>query len=148
MLNSSTCLYHWLNYNLIVSVKAQNQVESNFRISLRLDLNSWRRVLDSSQNSFIVNDCQIKVLFLSKKFLKTIDPVRELAPGKYEAYVRAQIWQFTPREIRVPAGEFTAVGVQHQAEGSSRVTTLWCVEELDFLPVLPRQHDGWDSRST
>lgn len=30
--------------------------------------------------------------------------VRELAPGKYEAYILAQMWQFTPREIRVPAG--------------------------------------------
>ena len=44
------------------------------------------------------------------------------------------------REIRVPAGTFTAIGVQHQAEGSSRVTTLWCVEELDYLPVMIEQH--------
>ena len=50
------------------------------------------------------------------------------------------------REIRVPAGEFTAVGVQHQAEGSSRVTTLWCVEELDFLPVLIEQHRHGERR--
>ncbi len=44
------------------------------------------------------------------------------------------------REIRVPAGEFTAIGVQHQAEGSSRTTTMWCVEELDYLPVMIEQH--------
>ena len=44
------------------------------------------------------------------------------------------------REIRVPAGEFTAIGIRHQAEGSSRVTTLWCVEELDYLPVMIEQH--------
>lgn len=30
--------------------------------------------------------------------------IRELAPGRYEAYVLGQMWQFTPREIRVPAG--------------------------------------------
>jgi cytochrome c oxidase subunit 2 len=30
--------------------------------------------------------------------------VRELAPGQYEVYMLAQIWSFTPREIRVPAG--------------------------------------------
>lgn len=30
--------------------------------------------------------------------------LRELAPGKYEVHIRAQIWFFTPREIRVPAG--------------------------------------------
>jgi len=44
------------------------------------------------------------------------------------------------KRIRVPAGEYTAVGIQHQAEGSSRVTTLWCVEELDYLPVIIEQH--------
>lgn len=44
------------------------------------------------------------------------------------------------QEIKTPAGRFNAIGVRHQAEGSSRVTTLWCVEELDFLPVLIEQH--------
>lgn len=44
------------------------------------------------------------------------------------------------RELTVPAGTFTAIGVQHQAEGSSRVTTLWCVPELDYLPIVIEQH--------
>lgn len=44
------------------------------------------------------------------------------------------------REFKVPAGRFTAIGVQHQAEGSSRVTTLWCVPELDYLPIVIEQH--------
>ena len=44
------------------------------------------------------------------------------------------------QEVRTPAGRFDAVGVRHQADGSSRVTTLWCVEELDYLPVLIEQH--------
>ena len=44
------------------------------------------------------------------------------------------------RRISTPVGKFTAVGIQHQAENSSRVTTLWCVEELGFLPVLIEQH--------
>ena len=38
------------------------------------------------------------------------------------------------------AGEFNAVGIQHQAENSSRVTTLWCVKELGYLPVVIEQH--------
>ncbi len=47
------------------------------------------------------------------------------------------------KQIRVPAGEFDAIGIQHQTENSSRVTTLWCVPELDYLPVLIEQHrDG------
>jgi len=44
--------------------------------------------------------------------------LRELAPGKYEAYVLSQIWQFSPNEIRIPAGSqitfyVTARDVQH-----------------------------------
>ncbi len=44
------------------------------------------------------------------------------------------------RDVKVPAGKFTVIGVQHQAEGSSRITTLWCAEELDYLPVIIEQH--------
>jgi len=44
------------------------------------------------------------------------------------------------RTVKVPAGTFDAIGIQHQAENSSRVTTLWCVEELGFLPVIIEQH--------
>lgn len=47
------------------------------------------------------------------------------------------------RQIKTRAGEFEAIGIQHRAAGSSRVTTLWCVEQLDYLPVMIEQHrDG------
>jgi len=44
--------------------------------------------------------------------------LRELAPGKYEAYILAQIWRFDPNEITVPAGSevmfyVTSKDVQH-----------------------------------
>ena len=44
------------------------------------------------------------------------------------------------RRVDVPAGEFDDIGIQHQAEGSKRVTTLWCARELDYLPVIIEQH--------
>ena len=44
------------------------------------------------------------------------------------------------REVKVPAGTFDAIGVQHQAVGSKRITTMWCVEALDYLPVIVEQH--------
>lgn len=44
------------------------------------------------------------------------------------------------RSVSTPAGTFTAVGIQHQAENSSRITTLWCVKELGYLPVVIEQH--------
>lgn len=42
--------------------------------------------------------------------------------------------------VRVPAGRFEAVGIQHQAVGSKRITTLWCAEELGYIPVIIEQH--------
>lgn len=44
------------------------------------------------------------------------------------------------KTVKVPAGEFDVVGVSHQAEGSKRVTTMWCAEELGYLPVIIEQH--------
>ncbi len=44
------------------------------------------------------------------------------------------------KAIKVRAGKFDAVGIQHQAENSKRITTLWCVEELGYLPVIIEQH--------
>jgi hypothetical protein len=47
------------------------------------------------------------------------------------------------RKVDVPFGRFEAVGIQHSAKDSSRVTTLWCVRELGYLPVIIEQHrDG------
>ena len=44
--------------------------------------------------------------------------LRELAPGKYEAYMTAQVWSFSPAELRIPAGSevtfyVTTRDVQH-----------------------------------
>jgi len=44
------------------------------------------------------------------------------------------------RTVSVPAGEYEAIGVRHQTPGSKRVTTMWCVKELDYLPVIIEQH--------
>lgn len=42
--------------------------------------------------------------------------------------------------VKVPYGKFEAIGIRHQREGSSRMTTLWVVEELGYLPVVIEQH--------
>jgi len=44
------------------------------------------------------------------------------------------------KSVKVPFGRFEAIGIQHHAESSTRVTTLWCVEELGYLPVIIEQH--------
>ena len=45
-----------------------------------------------------------------------------------------------PKLVSTPAGKFDAIGIQHQALNSKRITTLWCVEELGYLPVIVEQH--------
>ena len=44
------------------------------------------------------------------------------------------------KSVKTPAGQFDVVGIEHQKEGSSRKTTLWCAPELDYLPVVIEQH--------
>jgi len=44
------------------------------------------------------------------------------------------------KTVKVSTGKFEAVGIQHQAKKSKRITTLWCVEELGYLPVIIEQH--------
>lgn len=51
-----------------------------------------------------------------------------------------QVRNIGNRKVKVPAGEYDAVGLQHQVIGSKRITTMWCVEELDYLPVVIEQH--------
>ncbi len=47
------------------------------------------------------------------------------------------------KRIKVPFGRFDAIGIRHQADNSSRVSTLWCVKELGYLPIVIEQHkDG------
>ena len=52
----------------------------------------------------------------------------------------ANVRNIGTQEIKTKAGTFEAVGIQHQKEGSSRVTTLWCAPELGYLPVVIEQH--------
>jgi len=44
------------------------------------------------------------------------------------------------KKVKVPFGTFDAIGIQHRTEDSSRLTTLWCVEKLGYLPVIIEQH--------
>ena len=51
-----------------------------------------------------------------------------------------EITQLGSKKVKVPYGEFEVIGIQHRRQGSSRVTTLWCAADLDYLPVMIEQH--------
>ena len=50
------------------------------------------------------------------------------------------------KDIKVPYGKFRAVGIQHSNEEKSRVTVLWCVAELGYLPILIEQYNDGKRR--
>jgi hypothetical protein len=56
-----------------------------------------------------------------------------------EKFKPLKITNIGTRSVKVPFGQFEAIGIQHQQEGSSRTTTLWVVEELGYLPVIIEQ---------
>lgn len=51
-----------------------------------------------------------------------------------------QVSNIGRKTVKVPAGEYEAIGLQHQVVGSKRITTMWCVAELNYLPVIIEQH--------
>ncbi len=106
----------------------------------------------ASELSGTVNEEQVAIMFddvVHDRVAIQYQLMHDLLNGEpNERYVLFDIDEFKTlivrtvgiRRISTPAGKFTAVGIQHQAENSSRVTTLWCVEELGFLPVVIEQH--------
>lgn len=52
----------------------------------------------------------------------------------------AEVRNVGTKQVKTKAGQYNVVGIQHQKQGSSRVTTLWCARELGFLPVVIEQH--------
>ncbi len=63
------------------------------------------------------------------------------SPGEYVLFEhdrvrKLQVTRIGTQEISTKAGTFNAVGIRHQAENSSRSTTMWLAEELGFLPVM------------
>jgi len=54
-----------------------------------------------------------------------------------------QVSNIGTKQIKVPFGKFEAIGIQHRKKNSTRITTLWCVEDLGYLPAIIEQHrDG------
>ena len=52
----------------------------------------------------------------------------------------AEVRNVGTKQVKTKAGQYDVVGIQHQKQGSSRVTTLWCARELGYLPVIIEQH--------
>ncbi len=52
----------------------------------------------------------------------------------------ANIQDAGKKTVKTKAGRFDVIGISHQREGSSRVTTMWFAPELDYLPVIIEQH--------
>lgn len=51
----------------------------------------------------------------------------------------ANVRNIGTKRVKTKAGSYDVVGIQHQKEGSSRITTLWCAPELGYLPVIVEQ---------
>lgn len=52
----------------------------------------------------------------------------------------ADVRNIGTKTVKTRAGHYEVIGIQHQKQGSTRVTTLWCAPELDYLPVIIEQH--------
>jgi len=115
------------------------------RANIRFD---W----DTKEASGVVNDKEFQAAIDELAFdrvsiqyelmsdLLNNNPSAEYVLFDIDELKRVQVRNIGNRTVKVPAGEYEAVGVQHQVIGSKRITTMWCVAELDYLPVIIEQH--------
>ena len=86
---------------------------------------------------------RVSIQYALMRDLMTNAPETHYVLYEFDKFKPLEVTRAGRKEIDVPAGRFDAIGIRHQSEGSSRVTTLWCVEELDYLPAMIEQHrDG------
>ncbi len=52
----------------------------------------------------------------------------------------ADVRNIGSKNVKTKAGNYEVIGIQHQKQGSKRITTLWCAPALDYLPVVIEQH--------
>lgn len=115
------------------------------RANIRFD---W----DSNKASGIVNDEEfvsdmdesafdrVSIQYELMSDLLNDNPSAEYLLFDIDEFKTVQVRNIGSRSVSVPAGDYQAIGLQHQVIGSKRITTMWCVEELDFLPVIIEQH--------
>lgn len=107
---------------------------------------------DSNQASGIVNDQKfvskmeqfafdrVSIQYELMSDLLNDHPSSEYLLFDIDEFKTIEVRNIGRRSVSVPAGDFEAIGLQHQVIGSKRITTMWCVAELDYLPVIIEQH--------
>lgn len=115
------------------------------RANIRFD---W----DTNEASGVVNDEEfqssidelafdrVSIQYELMSDLLNDNPSAEYVLFDIDKLKKVQVRNIGSRTVKVPAGEYEAVGIQHQVIGSKRITTMWCVKELDFLPAIIEQH--------
>ena len=82
---------------------------------------------------------------ISLKYALMTDLKNNQLPNYYKLFEGEEIKHIEisnvgKKNINVPFGEFEVIGVKNQAKGSSKLSILWCAEELDYLPVQIEQY--------
>lgn len=115
------------------------------RADIRFDWNTFEATGTVNDEEFHTTLDRLRQDRVSIQYALMHDLLNDQLRTQYELFEADKLKTLNVRSIGskmidVPAGTFTAVGIQHQAKNSSRVTTLWCAEELGYLPVVIEQH--------
>lgn len=115
------------------------------RADIRFDWNTFEASGTVNDEEFQLTLDRLRQDRVSIQYALMHDLLNDELSERYELFEADKLKTLNVRsigtkQVKVPAGTFTVVGIQHQAENSSRVTTLWCAEELDYLPVVIEQH--------
>lgn len=66
--------------------------------------------------------------------------VDEYVLYEHDKIRKLKVTHIGEQTMSTKAGTYEVVGIRHQAENSSRATTLWLAKELDYVPLVIERH--------
>jgi hypothetical protein len=117
--------------------------KTNATVHFDWDANEARGTVNGEEIVSVINTLahdRVSIQYELMHDLLNDEPSTEYTMFEIDRLRSVNVRNIGHKTVKVPAGKFEAIGIQHQAEGSKRVTTLWCVEQLGYLPVIIEQH--------
>lgn len=128
-----------------VSFKAVDTIRKDPPVNLRFDWVSNEAVGTVGTDEVVlqlngISHDSVSIQYALMHDLLSGDPAEQYTLFDVDKMRITNVSNAGTRQVRTKAGKFEAVGIRTQREGSSRTTTMWCVAELGYLPVIIEQH--------
>jgi len=128
---------------LFTSFDTLSSKDKEIKIDFDWERNKISTTIDTTNNERTAKELIYDRITL--KYALMTDLKNNHLPNYYKLFEgeevkHIEISDLGKKNINVPFGKFEVVGIKNQAKGSSKLSILWCAEELDYLPVQIEQY--------